>query len=241
MAKGMLKKCCLVKTYMPLPFIPIVIALAVGGVAGGVVASNWENITYALKGKKIAVLGARAVGKTTLLKYMEKGILIERYKQTLDKQEIERTRVKLGDLDIWLKKTDDVSGDKAAYGGWKKLFEEADLILFVVRTDMLLKHDLETEKRAEADLRQIQAWIKECESKKQFFIVGNHWDSDPDFKKLTPDQMGDYVDRFRALPVVKKMTQLAGGAATVKVALGSLSNERDSDTLITTIFRQVEQ
>lgn len=229
------------RTLMPLPLIPIFIALAVGGVAGGAVASNWENITYALKGKKIAVLGARAVGKTTLLKYLEKGILIERYKQTLDKQEIERTRIKLGELDIRLNKTDDVSGDKAAYGAWKKLFEEADLVLYVIRTDMLLKHDSSTEKRAEDDLRQIQGWLKECDSKKQFFIVGNHWDSDPDFKNLTPDQMGDYVDRFRLLPVVKKMTQLAGGAATVKVALGSLATERDSDILITAIFRQVEE
>lgn len=227
--------------FMPLPLIPIFIALTVGGVAGGAVASNWDNITYALKGKKIAVLGARAVGKTTLLKYMEKGILIEKYKQTLDKQEIERTRIKLGDLDIRLKKTDDVSGDKAAYGVWKKLFEESDLVLYIIRTDMLLKHDLSTEIRAEDDLRQIQGWIKECDSKKQFFIVGNHWDSDPDFKNLTPDQMGNYVDCFRSLPVVKRMTQLAGGAATVKVALGSLATERDSDTLITAIFRQVEK
>lgn len=226
---------------MPLPFIPIFIALAVGGVAGGTIASNWENITYALKGKKIAVLGARAVGKTTLLKYMEKGILIERYKQTLDRQEVERTRIKLGDLDIRLKKTDDVSGDKAAYGVWKKLFEEADMIFYVVRTDMLLKHDSSTEKRAEDDLRQIQGWVKECSTKKQFFIVGNHWDTDPDFKNLTSSQLGDYVDHFRALPVVKRMTQLAGGAATVKIALGSLATERDSDTLITTIFRQVEK
>jgi GTPase SAR1 family protein len=226
---------------MPLPFIPIVIALAVGGVAGGVVASNWENITYALKGKKIAVLGARAVGKTTLLTYMEQGILIERYKQTLDKQEIERTRIKLGELNILLKKTDDVSGDKAAYAVWKKLFEEADLVLYIVRTDLLLNYDVSTEKRVEDDMRQIQGWIEGCNLKKQFFIVGNHWSSDPDFKNITPDQRGNYVDRFRALTVVKKMTQLAGGAATVKFALGSLATEEDSDTLIEAIFRQVEK
>lgn len=229
------------RTSMPLPLFPIVIAFTVGGVAGGAVASNWENIMYEIEGKQIAVLGARAVGKTTLLKYMEKGILIERYKQTLDKQEIERKHIQLGNLDIKLKKTDDVSGSKDAYGVWKKLFEESDLILYIVRTDMLLKHDSKTEKRVEDDLRQIQDWIKECKSKKQFFIVGNHWDTDPGFKNLTPSQMGDYVDRFRALPVVKKMTQLAGGTAKVKVALGSLATEKDSDTLITTIFRQVEK
>ncbi|MEY3304628.1 MAG: ADP-ribosylation factor-like protein [Pseudanabaena sp.] len=227
---------------MPLPLIPIVIAaLAVGAGGGVAVASNWENIKYALKGKKIAVLGARAVGKTTLLKYMEKGILLERYKQTLDKQDIERTRLKLGDLDIRLKKTDDVSGDKSAYGAWKKLFDESDLVLYIVRTDLLLNHDPFTEKRAEDDLQQIKDWIKNPNSKKQFFIVGNHWNTDPIYKNLTPDQKGDYQDKFTALPVVKKMTLLAGGASTVKIVLGSLATEADADILITTIFRQVEK
>jgi hypothetical protein len=51
---------------MPLPLIPIFIAFAVGGVLGGSVVSNRETIFYSLQGKKIAVLGARAVGKTTL-------------------------------------------------------------------------------------------------------------------------------------------------------------------------------
>lgn len=228
---------------MPLPLVPIIIALAVGGVAGGVVVSNLENIAYALQGKKIAVLGARAVGKTTLLKYMEKGILIERYKQTLDKKEIERTRLKLGDLDILLKKTDDVSGGESSYSVWEKLFHEADLVLYIVRTDMLLKHDSNTEKRTEKDLEQIRIWNKKGDSKKQkqFFIVGNHWDTDPIFKNLTDSQIGDYREQFTSLPVVKKMTLLAGGAAKVKIALGSLANEKDADTLITTIFRQVEK
>ena len=226
---------------MPLPLIPIVIALAVGAGGGVVVASNWENINYALKGKRIAVLGARAVGKTTLLKYMEKGILIERYIQTVDKKDIERTRLKLGDLDIRLKKTDDVSGDKAVYGQWMNLFKESDLILYIVRTDLLLNHDSFTEKRAEDDLQQIKEWIKGSNSKKQFFIVGNHWNTDPIYKNLTPDQKGDYQDKFTSLPVVKRMTLLAGGSSTVKVVLGSLASEADADTLISTIFRQVNK
>jgi energy-coupling factor transporter ATP-binding protein EcfA2 len=226
---------------MPLPFvIPIIIGFSVG-VVGTASVCKWDDINYALKGKKIAVLGARAVGKTTLLKYLAKGILIERYKQTLDKEEVESTRFKLEDLDIYLKKTDDVSGDIAAYGAWKNLFDASDLIFYIVRTDELLKRDPATEKRCEDDLKQIQGWIKESKRRKQFFIVGNHWSSDPEFKSLGADQMGNYIDRFRALPVVRTMTQLAGGAATVKVALGSLATERDADFLITRIFKQVEK
>lgn len=226
---------------MPLPFVlPIFIASAFGA-AGATAFCKWDDIIYTLRGKKIAVLGDRSVGKTTLLKYLEKGILIDRYTQTLDRQEVERTRVKLGDLDIRLKKTHDVSGGQAAYGAWKNLFDTSDLIFYLVRTDGLLKHDLATENRCEDDLKQIQDWIKESKSKKQFFIVGNHWKPDPEFDNLAADQMGNYVDRFRALPVVKKMTQLAGGAATVKVALGSLATEGDADYLITRIFQQVEK
>jgi energy-coupling factor transporter ATP-binding protein EcfA2 len=226
-----------------LPLVPIFIAFAVGAVVSGSVVSNWENIVYSLKGKKIAVLGARRVGKTTLLKYMEKGILIERYNQTVNKEDIQRTRIKLGDLDILIKKTEDVSSSEIAYFYWKKLFEEADLVLYIVRTDRLLDKDSGTEKRTENDLKQIQNWIKElgATERKQFFIVGNHWNSDPRFKNLTRDTIGDYQNEFTSLPIVKKITQLAGGAAKVKVALGSLANEQDADNLIKEIFRQVEK
>jgi hypothetical protein len=37
------------------------------------------------------------------------------------------------------------------------------------------------------------------------------------------------------------MIQLAGGAAKVKVTLGSLANENDANYLIQTIFKQVEK
>jgi len=225
---------------MPLPLVPIFIALVVGA-SGATVACKWDDIISNIKGKKIAVLGARNVGKTTLLKYMEKGILIERYSQTVARDEIERTRLKLGDLDIRLNKTDDLPGDKVAYAAWKSLFYKSDLVFYIVRTDMLLKNDLATEKRSKDDLEQIHQWIKESKIKKQFFIIGNHWNSDSEFKNLTEDTKGDYVDRFRALPVVKKMTQLAGGSAAVKVALGSLASAKDADELISIVFKQVDK
>jgi hypothetical protein len=224
----------------PLTASIFIIFSLITGSAATTVVLKWEDIKFALDGKKIAVLGARAVGKTTLLTYLEKGILIEKYKQTLDRQEVERTRIKLSALDIRLKKTDDVSGDQSAYAAWKDLFDTSDLIFYIVRTDKLLKRDSTTEKRCEDDLKQIHGWIK-SNSKQQIFIIGNHWDDDPEFKNLTDDIMGNYIDRFSALSVVKHMTQLAGGLHTVKVALGSLATQRDADNLITRIFHQVKK
>lgn len=217
--------------------IPIIISLAVG-ISGTTVVFKWDDIANYLQGKQIAVLGARGVGKTTLLKYIEKD-MIGKHGQTIAKQEIESKHLKLGNIDIRLKKTEDVPGDTVAYGVWKKLFDESDLIFYVVRTDMLLKNDIATEKRSEDDLKQIQGWIKESKSKKKLFIIGNHWDSDPTFKNLTDEIKGNYIDRFCSLPIVKQMTQLAGGTASVKFALGSLANKKYADELILNIFQQV--
>jgi len=229
---------------MALPLILIIIAALGVGAGGATVVYNWDDIYSALRKKKIAVLGERGVGKTTILKYMEKRILIEHYKQTLIKEEIKKTKIKLGDLNISVEKTHDVPGSQDAYGAWKALFDTSDVIFYIVRTNELLNFNPTTEKRCGEDLGQIQGWLKDSKAEKQFFIVGNHWNSDPEFKNLTDETMGNYVDRFRALPVVKTMTRRAsesGKVKTVKVALGSLATERDADYLITMIFKQVEQ
>jgi hypothetical protein len=50
-------------------FIVFVFGLGAGGAT---VVLKWEDIIYALKGKKIAIFGERAVGKTTFHTYMRK-------------------------------------------------------------------------------------------------------------------------------------------------------------------------
>ena len=224
---------------MPILTIPIIIAFVAGGAVVGFFW-KWEDIQYVLKGKKVAVLGARSVGKTTLLTYMSKGILISRYKQTTRSEGVERRRYKQGELDIRLSKTKDVSGSKDAYNEWRDLFSKNDIILYLIRTDELLNENQEIEARAITDLGQIREWIQEFQSKKLFFIVGNHWDTDPEFENAKKNnRLGNYQDKFNALPVVKNIQLLAGGKSKVKVALGSLATETDADLLISHIFTQV--
>lgn len=59
---------------LPLPIFTDFIAAI-----GAKVFHRWDDITCALQGKKVAVLGAKAVGKTNFLRYVERGILIEKY------------------------------------------------------------------------------------------------------------------------------------------------------------------
>jgi predicted GTPase len=226
---------------MPVPLIIAVGCLIAGGLAGGLAVHKWEDVQFALRGKRIAVLGARQVGKTTLLTYITKGVLIESYKANVLNTDTERKRLKISDLDIRLRKTKDVAGSNSADQRfeWHNLCKDSDFIFYIVRTDLLLQRNKETEERIKDDLRHIGEWIKD--SDKLVVIVGNHWNTDSEYRNLTPDKVGQYVDKFKALPIMQDINTLAGGAAKVRVALGSLEPNEDkfAEILVTAIFTQV--
>jgi hypothetical protein len=97
-----------------MPFFLILIGLA-ALLAGGA-ALNWDAVLMAWKGKRLAVLGARGVGKTHLIKFLTSGTIPAEYKQTVAPEKASARRFALGDLDLKVKDTLDVSGDKARAG-----------------------------------------------------------------------------------------------------------------------------
>ncbi len=63
---------------MPLPWVLFLIAL----LAVTTISVKWDDIQMALKGKRLAVLGARG-GKTHLVKFLTTGSIPAEYKQTV--------------------------------------------------------------------------------------------------------------------------------------------------------------
>jgi hypothetical protein len=110
---------------MLLEIIIITSIFAAGGAAA--LKLNWAKLETEFKGKRLAVLGARGVGKTHLLTFLTEGEISEsygkgkKYKQTLASEKKPTRRFMLRDLDLIVKETYDVSGDKAAYREWKNL------------------------------------------------------------------------------------------------------------------------
>ena len=54
-----------------------------------------------------------------------------------------------------------------------------------------------------------------------------------------PDRMGDYVDKFRKLPIVSELVARGGGAQAAKVILGSMKTIPDTEVLVYQLFMQV--
>jgi len=192
-----------------------------------------------LRQKRIAVLGARGVGKTHFIRFLSTGEIPVAYQQTVARAKVKGRRFKLKDLEINIKDSVDVSGAKDAYAEWKALQEEADLVLYLMRADRLLAGDESVERRVREDLTHIGEWLRSRNRRPMFFIVGTFCDMDPDFKKLTREKAGDYQDKFQRLPIVRELVLRAGGTSLARVVLGSMKTKDLTEQLAASLFEQV--
>jgi hypothetical protein len=242
-------------------FWQILVVVAIGVIAA-TVAKNWDKIVVAWKGKTIAVVGARRVGKTTLIRFLTTGSLPAEYAQTVGTTRVASARRNLRDLELNLKETVDVPGAAEAYGEWKAAIERADVVLYLFRADKIWLEDRPTIRQVVSDMRQVGQWlddVREGDRQKRdvaqgpvrrftqmergrsgpaFYLVGTHCDLHRDFAILTADKIGDYNDRFRELDVMKTLVLLAGGKSSVRVVLGSMSSEEYTESLAYSIFSQ---
>ncbi len=230
----------------PITIVFSIIGALVLGSSSTALYFKWEDINFWLNGKKVAVLGERKVGKTTLLTFISKGIFINTYDATLATKKVEKRHFSIDELNILIRKTKDVSGadDIGAYNEWQKLFMDSDLIFYIVRADKLLEKESHTEERAKQDLEKIKSWAEESKNKKRWiFIIGNVWEPHPVYSSIRDS--GDHVkfiESFQKLKSVETMVQIARTEAnTVRVVLGSIANKESANKLITEIFSQVLQ
>lgn len=207
-------------------------------------ARAWDDILIKFTGKHLAILGARGVGKTHLWRILTTGDILTENKQTLAPENTSARRFPLKGLDLKIKRSLDLAGGEASRGEWKSLCSNADIVFYLLRADQLIKGDNDVKKRVETDIGHISGWMKERMQERKtrplFFIIGTHCDLDEEFQySMSADKIGDYTDKFRQIPIIKKLVQHAGGAQHVKVVLGSMKTVQDTESLVYEIFRQV--
>lgn len=223
--------------------IPILIIAVVAIAGAGVAAAlNWDEIVKALRGKKLAVLGERKVGKTSLLKFLAEGSIPEEYEATNESGEIVRgRRFKLRDLKLAIKDTRDVPGRRGY--DWEKIIKGADIVLYLLRVDRLMEGHRPTESRVQKDISQIKRWLDTNPQKKfPLFVIGTHCDlTDPDLTTLPADQIGAYEDKVREMSIFQEIVLRGGGEREVTLMLGSLKSEATTEVLVYHLFKRIEE
>ena len=219
-----------------IPILIIVALLSGATLTGGVVIAVYEY----LHRKRFAVLGARETGKTALLTYLTQGTLPTTYVQNTHPQKTEPNTLNLDDLKLRVAEGVDLPGSEH-YGEWQKNVEKSHIVLYLLRSDMLMAGDAETETRVRRDVGHIGDWLKEYPKEVPLFIIGTHCDlTDPDLTALSDDRIGDYEDKLRRMPIFQEVALLGRDNRHLPTFIfGSLKSRKTTEHLVYQIVEQL--
>ena len=207
-----------------------------------------EQIKVLIKGSSVAVLGAREVGKTSLLRFLSTGSIPAEYIAGYRPEKVESNVLKLPDVTLVLKKALDLPGADDFYPKWVDLCNESDIVLYLMRMDSVLVGDSGAEARVENDVSTINEALELREEKAKgkknklpwVFVVGTYCDTDPNFASALPNRFGQYADSLRKLPFMRKVVAKLGGDAKVNVVFGSTKTESGAARVVGQIFSSIQ-
>ncbi|MDJ1180492.1 GTPase domain-containing protein [Roseofilum sp. BLCC_M91] len=193
------------------------------------------------EGKKIAVLGASATGKTTFLFYMKYSKLLGPYRATQVAEKIASSTVHIRDIDltISISKTVDLSGGGTdqVYNEWKNLFDQADIVFYFVHAGKIWERDKDSCDRVIKDCKKIRDWHKEKSFNKKIIIVGTHCDINPELKQINDNNFDQYTRRFEELETIQEARlNLHTAPSYVPIVLGSFVDYDSAEKLLNRMF-----
>lgn len=208
---------------------------ALGGahIGARIVRKTHEMYKFVFEGKRLALLGARGVGKTNLFTFLSTEAVPKKYIQNASIKKVEKNEFHIKDLDFWMEESMDVPGHTKDRADWKKSVESADLVFYLFRADLVKKGDKETIERVKSDISHIARWLQDDDSKGcRLYLVGTHCDKDEEYVNTSDSKRGDYRDSYRSLSQyreIKRRSNFGGGS---KLFLGSTDTEEEASKLV---------
>jgi len=218
--------------------IPVVWWIVVGaiGLCGAGAKILWEDIVIAVKGKRIAILGAKATGKTTLADFLSKGEIPQEYFQTIGVDRKDKRPFELKDLNlkIYLKSFNDVEAGLGARTIWQEEVKKADVVLYLFDTNKLLRYDEDAvrkgyAKRIKSDLEQVCSWLHEKTGPQSLYILGTFCDQDPNYD---PSRLSTYRDELVERDELKEMKRILKGKIEVTWIFGSTKDLKSTEAIV---------
>lgn len=214
---------------------------AIPAIIGGLVALGAfldKKQQERLNGKKIAILGAAASGKSRFFEF----IATEKFTQDTTNYEQTRTRASIQSqynvdkvekkisgitVEFDLANSYDIGGTEYSYDAWKKVAKNADFLLYLIDSYRLFHEKQQYHEIIKKDI----AAIEEIVRGKNFdglMIVANQMD------KLSGSH--DWESRIINHMIVQESRLKLGGTNKCKLVMGSLKNEKSAETLLKNIL-----
>lgn len=205
-----------------------------------------DKMVKKAKRKNIAVLGQRATGKTTLLKFLINGEITVAYEQTLMKKKITKQKklqskkIHLSDLELKSSKASscinpdsyDVGGSEDQHAIWKEVSTDADVLIYLFDVNKWLSNS-QLESQIESDIKVIERIIRDKPSQK-IMLIGTHLDQDEEYN-AAKDKIA-YKDEIKGETFIVGMRTLLGGRDRCSVELASLKDQQGLSEITTFIL-----
>lgn len=156
---------------------PLIIAAAIAVVtlgAGGISAYLKRH----LANKRVAVLGAQQVGKTTLFVTLRDGRPPEHPKRTVDPAPGSTFHLQVGKREATFEIPADLRGhDGVGFPNWKAATEKADWVWYLFRADLIALGDATTTRIVEDHLTRLKTWLDDMKGPRpKVLLVGTFAD-----------------------------------------------------------------
>lgn len=220
---------------MPIPFILGGIAL----VAAGYGVKNLHSLKKAWSGKKIAVVGGRASGKTTLIHFLNHGEVPTEYQAT-NAEKTRQTPSIAKELGLTLKDGVDIGGGEKFRKQWRELIHQADIVLYLFDFYKLKLNPDHMEDLILDEIKVITDASPQVKNKqpKKIFLIATHIDIDPEFDAK---QKESYEEKALMNTLFLRQMQVKlGGTDDCSLLFGSLKDSQSTENLVKDFLDQYE-
>jgi hypothetical protein len=218
--------------------------------------SFWDWIVTLVTGKRVAVLGPRAAGKTTLQTYLREGTIVATYEPTLSATEAGYGRREVKELPgaerkqgvgkVAVKKGRDVPGDsKANQAAWREQALEYDVVLYLFDAHKVLNGARAMANRIVYDCDLIGGFLEQRLSDggslPKAAIVGTHCDLDDAYQP--PNKGTAHMAYWAKVTSRKAVTEAQENLSKayddpVPVVVGSLKDAESAGELTWRVLKQ---
>lgn len=199
------------------------------------------SLAQTLKGKRFAVLGPAAAGKTTMINFLRTGEVTLHYEETEAPTKLKGRKIKLKEYELKIDDIIDVPGDKDFHSDWKRQVSIADVVCYIFDASRFVKGESSYIDLVTSEMRHVSEWRRDRAkeySAVRFFVIGTHLDLVLDYRDADQSEKSSYVSAIWKTPNFEKLSRIGGGSAA-RCLLGSLSDQIGCEQLVGRVISEV--
>lgn len=206
-------------------FLPLLLPGIVGGLGATAIIAIAESLSRIAK--RFTILGEKVSGKTTLHHFLTTGeVYVGEYKPGSSSKVTPKHILKMKDLELVIKESEDIAGGKQYRDQWDSLIKQADVICYLIRGDKVYAENREYISLIDEHISQIFEAKKEAQ---KLYLLITYLDTIPKYQE-DAEIVKEQISEILETSAFKKNT---------KAIYGSLKTQESTELLVEQLISDI--